>query len=507
MKSYSQRLAALRAIEPGRALEEIRREKAERSLSEFIRQAWHVIEPGTEYIHNWHIDLISEYMEAVNMGQILRLVINIPPRHMKSIEATVCYPVWTWIKHPEKRFIKVSYSDSLSRKHNVLSRDIILSPWYQRTWGDRFALKDDVNRQNEFKNNHQGMMFSTSVGGALTGEGGDIIILDDPQNPLQANSDTEREGTITFFKNTLQSRLNDPKTGAFIIIMQRLHEKDLTGHVLAEDLGYTHLCLPAEAPERTIITFPISGRQIIREEGDVLNPQRFDKSVLDGLKKSMGSLQYAGQYSQTPAPAEGVIFKREWLNKFFKPAAAPHQQMLIQSWDMAFTKSEGSAKVAGFVMGRSGSAIYLFDLVNEKMTFTESVAAVRTLSGKWPKARAKVVENKANGPAIVDHLQKTIPGMVEFNPKGSKEERALSTTPYFEAGNIYFPDPETHPWVHDLIQDLLMFPKGTYKDTTDALVQGILYLMDKPTVTGPPADVSSLAKESYWTRRIDSMRR
>ena len=504
MSSSSQKLtaAALRTIDPAVALAEIRREKAERNLSEFIRQAWPVIEPGTEYIHNWHIDLISEYMEAVNAGQINRLVINMPPRHMKSIQATVCYPVWTWIKHPEKRFIKVSYSDSLSRKHNVLSRDIILSPWYQRTWGDRFQLKADVNRQNEFKNDHQGMMFSTSIGGALTGEGGDVIILDDPQNPLQANSDTEREATIAFFKNTLQSRLNDPRTGAFIIVMQRLHEKDLTGHIIAEDLGYTHLCLPAEAPERTVITFPISGREIVREEGDVLNPQRFDKEVLAGLKRSMGSLQYAGQYGQTPAPAEGIIFKREWLHNFFKPEAAPHQQMLIQSWDMAFTKSEGSAKVAGYVMGRNGANIYIFDLVNEKMTFTESVAAVRTLTAKWPKARAKVVENKANGPAIVDHLKKQIPGMVEFNPKGSKEERALSTTPYFEAGNIFFPNPEGAPWVHDVIQDLLMFPKGVYKDDTDALVQGILYLMDKPTVTGPPAgNDSALNKQSYWTRR------
>ena len=164
---------------------------------------------------------------------------------------------------------------------------------------------------------------------------------------------------------------------------------------------------------------------------------------------------------------------------------------------MAFTKSEGSAKVAGFVMGRHHADIYIKDLVNDKMTFTESVAAVRTLSGKWPRVRAKVVENKANGPAIVDLLKKEIPGMVEFNPKGSKDERAISVTPYFEAGNIHFPDPKTHPWVDDLIRDLLMFPKGTYKDTTDALVQGILYLMDKPTMSAPPKS-AMLSKESYW---------
>ena len=477
----------------------IAKEKAERNLSDFITQAWPTIEPGTTYVHNWHIDIIAEYLHAVNDGEIRRLLINMPPRHMKSIEATVCYPVWTWTRHPEKRFIKVSYSDSLSRKHNILSRDIINSPWFQGNWGEVFSLKDDVNRQNEFQNNHHGMMLSTSVGGSLTGDGGDVIIIDDPQNPLMANSETERQNSIDFFKNTLQTRLNDPKTGAFIIIMQRLHENDLTGYVLSEDLGYTHLCLPAEAPERTIVTFPKSGRQVVREAGDVLNPGRFDKEVLAGLKKSMGSLQYAGQFQQVPAPAEGVIFKREWLHNFYKDGAAPITQD-IQSWDMAFTKSEGSAKVAGFVMGRRGSAIYIKDLVNDKMTFTESVAAVRTLSGKWPRARAKVVENKANGPAIVDLLKKEIPGMVEFNPRGSKEERAISVTPYFEAMNIFLPDPKTHPWVDDLIRDLLIFPKGTFKDTTDALVQGILYLMDKPTVTCPPKDTGALAKESYWRR-------
>ena len=259
-----------------------------------------------------------------------------------------------------------------------------------------------------------------------------------------------------------------------------------------------HLCLPAEAPERVAVSFPKSGKTIIREEGDILNPGRFDKAVLSGLKKSLGSLQYAGQFQQVPAPAEGVIFKREWMNNTFRAKSLPYQSMIIQSWDMAFTKSEGSAKVAGIVMGRSGSDIYLLDLVNEKMDFVESVAAVRRLSGKWPKASAKVIENKANGPAIVNLLSKEIPGMVEFNPKGGKDERAISVTPYFEAGNIWFPDPQEAPWVEDLIRDLLIFPKGMYKDTTDALVQGVLYLMEKPVMAPPPKDMGGFIKGSYW---------
>ena len=145
-----------------RKLKEVKRIRAERNLDFFIQQAWDIIEPGKEYIDNWHIALIAEHLQAINDGELHRLIINIPPRHMKSIEATVCYPVWTWTQHPEKRFIKLSYSDSLSRKHNIMSRDIINSPWYQENWGDRFTLKDDVNRQNEFQNNHQGMMYSST---------------------------------------------------------------------------------------------------------------------------------------------------------------------------------------------------------------------------------------------------------------------------------------------------------------------------------------------------------
>ncbi len=474
-------------------LREIAREKAERSLPAFIEQAWNVIEPGTPYVDNWHIGLIGEYMKAVNLGQIRRLIINIPPRNMKSIEATVCYPAWTWTRSPEKRFIKVSYADGLSRKHNILTRDIITSPWYQGNWGGVFSLKDDVNRQNEFKNTAQGFMFSTSIGGTLTGEGGDVIIIDDPQDPAQANSEAERDTVISFFQNKLPTRLNDPEKGAIIIIMQRLHEKDLTGHILTERLGYEHLCLPAIAPERTVITYPLSGKQIIREEGDLLNPVRFNREVLDELKRTMGSVQFAGQLQQSPSPDEGIIFKREWLNKTYRelPAGAT----IIQSWDLPFKNSESSAKCAGIVMARKGAELFFVDCVNDKMSFVDSVTALKSLTAKHPKARAKVVEDKANGPAIISFLQKEIPGMIPFNPKGSKEDRALSVAPYFEAGNVYFP--ENAPWAGDLREDLRKFPNGLYKDTVDATVQAILYLMEKPRASYG-GDGDRLIKESYW---------
>lgn len=480
---------------PHDLLRDARRELAERDLGHFIEQAWPILEPANPFSHNWHIDLIAEYLRAIEAGQIRRLIINIPPRHTKSIVATVAYPAWVWTTNPARRFIRVSYSASLSEKHNVMSRDLIQSAWYQKNWGDRFSLKRDTNRRDDYRNNHHGMMFSTSVGGTLTGEGADVIIIDDPQNPKQANSDAERMHAIDFFSSTLQTRLNDPKKGAFVIIMQRLHEKDLTGHVLASDLGYEHVCLPAQAEQRTIINFPVSGKQLIREPGDILDGRRFTPAILEGLKRSMGSYQYAGQYQQIPAPVDGEIFKREWFAGRFNPAAVPRSGQTISSWDLPFKKSEGSAECAGVVMKRHGATIYILDLVHDKMSFTDSVRAIKDMTAKHPKATAKVIEDKANGPAVMDYLKPEMPGLVSFNPKGSKLERALSVTPFWEAGDILLP--EGAPWAEDFIEQHLRFPRAELKDIVDATTQGVQYLMQRSSANVPPPQ-SGLEKESYW---------
>lgn len=478
---------------------EILREKAERSQPEFIRQAWPILEPAREYVHSMHIDLIGEYLQAVLDREIKRLVINIPPRCLKSKQITVAFPVWAWIRNPALRFIKVSYAATLSKKHNVLSRDIVRSPWYKENWGDRFHIADDTDRQDEFKNNHQGFMFATSTGGTITGEGGDIIILDDPQNPKEANSEAERQNTINFFTHTLPSRLDDPKTGVFIVVMQRLHEEDLTGYILAEDLGYEYLRLPAEAEKRTIIQFPKSKKIWIREEGDILSPGRFTKETLETTRKTMGSAAYGAQYGQDPLPAEGEVFKRSWLSNTYRKEAKPKTSMTIQTWDLPFKASEGSAECAGLVLSKSGADILVEDLIHDKMEFTETITAIKRMSAKHPKAAAKVIEDKANGPAVIDHLRRTMSGLIRYEPVGSKEERAISVTPYFEAGNILFPEDE--PWVQDIIEQLISFPNGRLKDIVDALVQGILYLMNKTQKSLPQENVNAaLTAQSYWRR-------
>lgn len=233
----------------------------------------------------------------------------------------------------------------------------------------------------------------------------------------------------------------------------------------------------------------------IRKPGEALWPEKYNAEALAAIRATIGTYDWSALYQQRPQPAQGVIFKREWFNNTYH--ALPHMNMIIQSWDLPFVKSESSAKCACIIMGRHKSQIYIIDVLNDKMDFSENVAAFRRVSAKHPKAKAKVVENKANGPAIVSLLSKEIPGIVEFNPKGSKEERAISVTPYFEAGNIFLP--ENAPWVQDFVEQFVGFPSGKFKDMVDATVQGIQYLMDKPTTASPPAD-AVLTKQSYWKR-------
>ena len=243
---------------------------AERSLAEFVRQAWGVLEPKP-FLDNWHIDLLIEYLEAIADGDITRLIINVPPRSGKSLLATIFLPCWVWLHDPAERFMFASYSSILSTKHSVDRRTLIQSPWYQSHWGSIVKLADDSNQKTEFANTQRGHMIATSVNGSATGRGGNFLVCDDLINPAQANSDLERGAALRWFDETFSTRLDDKKIGRRIIIEQRTHANDLTSHLLAES-GWHHVALPAIAERKTIIIFPRSHTQRVREEGDMLWP-------------------------------------------------------------------------------------------------------------------------------------------------------------------------------------------------------------------------------------------
>lgn len=451
-------------------------------LRDFIKQSWHVIEPATEYQHNWHIDAISEYLEAVTAGQITRLLINMPPRHMKSISVSQMWPCWEWIRFPHLRYLVASYAQSLSTEHSVARRTIIQSDWYQTNFGDAFKLSGDQNEKIEFRNDKRGVMFATSLHGTGTGKGGNRVIIDDPHNVKQAMSDVQRESDLYQFDKSLSTRLNDKKRDAIICVMQRLHEKDISARCI--ELGYTHLCLPAEPERRQTIFLPMSKREIVRDEGELLWAEREGRAELDAAKKALGSYGYSGQYQQQPSPAGGGMFKRDWWRFYRRAPALTDFDEIIQSWDCAFKGLDSSDYVVGQIWGRKGADKYLLDQVRDRMTFTATLTAIRSLSAKWRTAFAKLVEEKANGAAVIDTLKHEIAGIIPINPEGGKEARAAAVAPQVEAGNVYLPDPifdlETGyvppDWIHDFIEEAAKFPKAAHDDQVDGMTQALLRL-------------------------------
>lgn len=459
----------------------------EESLYRFFLSAWKVLEPATDLYSNWHLELMCEHLEEVTAGKIQRLVINVPPRSLKSTIVTICWPVWEWLRRASKRKMFASYSQTLSTEHSIARRRLIESDWFQARWGERFLLSDDQNTKHYFKNDSYGHMFATSTGGTATGMGGDDVVVDDPHNTKQAESEAERTTTLNDFDKGLMTRLNDPKKGAVVVVMQRLHESDVTGHLLAKKIpGLVHLCLPTIAEKNETITFPRSLRKVVRRTGDLLHPERLGEKEVTQAKLDLGSFGFAGQHQQTPAPEAGGLLKTaNWRR--YHPSDRPEQfDQVALSWDMRFkrTTSEQSKNkgdyVVGVCLGMIGSKIYLLDIVRGLWGFKDSLDQVVALSKRWPDAMSKYVENKANGPGIVDALEDEVPGLTLVEPKGDKRQRVLLTVPAHEAGNLWIPeaghvfyDGET---IDDFVRECAMFPSAQHDDRVDAYTQGIIEL-------------------------------
>jgi predicted phage terminase large subunit-like protein len=475
-------------------LAEIDQERASRSLREFVRQAWAIIEPSTPFVPGWHIDAIIDHLEAITFGQIRNLLINVPPRHMKSLLVSVLWPAWEWIRRPERRFLYSSHAAQLSIRDSVKCRRLIESPWYQERWGDRFALTGDQNTKGRFENDRSGYRLSTSVGGAATGEGGDRVFCDDPHNVQEAESDSVRKATLDWWDIVMSTRVNDPRTAAKVVVMQRCHQRDLSGHLL-EQGGWEHLCLPAEF-EKPGCSTSIGWSDLRTEQSELLWPERFGPEELESLKRSLGSYAAAGQLQQRPSPAGGGIFKRHWF-RYFQPRGAnlppvvvslpdgtqmsitaieaPHSvSETIQSWDCAFKDLDTSDYVVGQVWGRLGPSFFLGDQIRARMDCPATVHAVRQLTAKWPGTLAKLIEDKANGSAVIQMLARDIPGLLPVNPEGGKVARAAAVSPLIEARNIYLPHPLWQPWVNDFIEECAAFPNGAHDDQVDAMTQALL---------------------------------
>jgi len=286
-------------------------EKARRSLFEFVQQAWHVLEPNTPFVDNLPIRAICQHLQAVTEGRIRNLIINVPPGHAKSLLTAVFWPAWIWIDHPESRFLFTSYREPLAIRDSVRCRRLIESDFYQARWGRRYQLCGDQNQKSRFENTATGYRIVVPMG-AGTGERGDYVVADDPHSVDQAESDAARTSAIEFWNGSMSTRVNNLATGHKVVIHQRLHQADLSGVLLAQN-DYDRLYLPAEfEPERRCST-SIGWTDPREKPGELLWPEKFSQEHLDGLKVSLGSYRYAGQFQQRPAPADGGIFKRPWF--------------------------------------------------------------------------------------------------------------------------------------------------------------------------------------------------
>lgn len=477
--------SALKWLASPQAPTELDRERCERSVVRFTQQGWRYIDP-TPYTHGWHIDAIAEHLEAVCRGELRRLLINIPPRHMKSLLCGVSWPAWVWAQDAERRkrdgwvhagpgvrFVNVSYAQELATRDLVKSRRVIQSPWYQERWGDRFQFSGDQNRKTRVENTANGHRIAISADGSNTGEGGDIIIIDDPHNAKEAESDVVRKGVLTWFDEVMPSRLNDQRTGAFVIIMQRVHEEDLSGHLLAKDAGYTHLCLPVRRDD----SLPTIWKRDPRAENGILWPERFTEESLVQLEADMGAYAFAGQYGQRPTPREGGMFK---VDKIHIIDTTPDCFAWVRAWDLAGSEGSGDA-TAGVLIGRHANGYHIEHVehfrkgpkgVKDRIKETAE-RDTRAVPIRLPQDPAQA--GKAQALDFYVHLDGWPVTILPMN--GDKETRAKPFASQVEGERVTL---KRGTWNKPFLDELRNFPLGKHDDMVDAASDGYNSLICLP---------------------------
>jgi len=413
---------------------------------------------------------------AVARGECKRLIIEMPPRHGKSETTSVKFPAWYLGRHPQRRIITASHTATLAARFSMRARNDF-AQYAPEVFGLQVnpevsaMYRWDVLDPDAEPGTPPGGMIAAGIGGPITGHGADLAIIDDPHKGAEdANSQVQRDAVWDWFRYVLRTRLMPD--AAIILVLTRWHEDDLAGRLIAQAAA------DPEADQWTILRLPALAEDdddpLGREHGKALWPERYDKRALEAIKATVGSYVWAALYQQRPAPAEGGVFKRDWWRFYRQPPTRFDE--LIQSWDMAFKDTKTSNYVVGQIWGRSGADKYLLDQVRARLDFPGTIQAVRSLSAKWPKARAKLVEDRANGPAVIATLKREVSGLIAVEPQGSKEARAAAVSPEVEAGNVYLPDPAIAPWIHDYIEELAAFPTGQYDDQVDATTQALLRL-------------------------------
>jgi predicted phage terminase large subunit-like protein len=517
-------------LKANRRLKEIAEaERLEGSLYEFVKAAWQHFDPS-DFVGNWHLEDVCDHLEAVARGHINRLLINVPPRTGKSNIASICFVPWVWAQRtkgqlmgPAASFFYASYNEQLALEHSLKARRLIESQWYQRLWGGRFKLVSDRNRISHFENDKGGYRMSSSVDARSTGWGASAIFADDPHLVKEAESEKVREDVVKWWSESMPSRLNDRRTGAMVVIMQRVHEGDVAGYVLAAKLGYVHLCVPmCYVPANhinawvgdkieTFIGDDIDGIDDDdvfwvdprSEDGDLLWTERYPASEVAKLEKELGPYAFASQYQQTPAPRGGGIIRTEWwqlwdektANKMgvafrdeeTNAAVYPPFEYILASLDTAYTEDEendpSALSIWGIFRDPNGQPrIFLIVCWAERMAIHELVSRVGANCKKW-KVDRLLIEDKAAGHSVSQELARLF-GLLDFgielvNPRTGfikspdKSARLQTVVHLFAEGLIYAPDKE---WADQMIQQCATVPRAIHDDLADTCSMALLYL-------------------------------
>lgn len=497
---------------------EVRRERKKQSrpggLIEFVRRFWNVLEPETKLVEGWVLYAICEHLEAVTFGKITRLLINVPPGSMKSLMVNVFWPAWEWgpMGMAHLRYVSFSYSSGLTERDNTKFRKLVMHDKYRELWGDKFNLE----KEGEIKitNDKTGSKFASSVKGIGTGERGDRVVIDDPHDVHKSESDIIRTDTVRWFRETITDRLNNLDDSSIIIIMQRVHQLDISGFILEQGWPYCHLMVPMEFETGREPYNTIGWADPRTEDGDLAWPERFSPEAVANIEREKGSFAYAGQYQQRPAPRGGGIIKREhWrpytaeeCPRFGVPwPKLPVMSYTVLSLDTAQTEKKQNDPSAAVILGVcrdqwENRRLILMWAWAERLELYDLIKKVEETCKKF-KVNRVLIEDKASGHPVAQELRrrarhisdvlshnpKTLDrsdfGVQLINPEGDKVARAYSVQNLFECGLIYAPAEGTgngdylfKDWAEKVITELAELPKGQHDDLADAMTQALVYL-------------------------------
>lgn len=467
--------------------------QCERSLAQFVRSSWHIIEPGTPLVWNWHIDTVCGYLEAFSQGTIKRLIVNIPPGTLKSIIVSVCFPAWEWIGRPDERYLCISNEQGLAIRDALRTKHIVMSEWYQRNWP--LALLQDQNEKTLYINEKRGFRQSQGITAANTGKRGGRLLVDDPHDMKQIFSDVQRQSVIDTWDQSLSTRLNNPEESGILIIMQRGHEQDLTGHLMKK-----------KTQDWKVLSIPMlyegtptydSGKDIGRPElndprikkGELLFPALFTKKSVLSLQEDLGEYGSAAQLQQRPSPLGGGIIKSFWFRAWPDDHPLPKCNFIFHSWDTAFDSNAAKANAYSacirfgifFSEERDRYCILVLGVWYGRVGYDELRAKVKEFDDKF-SPDANLVERKATGISLYYDLKKASRMSVSgYIPREDKISRAHSVTPMLQSGQVYVPN---KVWAlgdektTGLVQYLAKFPAGEppTADLTDCFTQALIFM-------------------------------